>query len=135
MATHNNAAPSHKNPNNYVRNGQAIGESEAEFSARREILVDPLWVAELEPRPVLVEERTGAIDAAPGRTEDMFAVVKEKLEPFAHAGIDAEPVIGAFVVEEIRQGRRSITAIVEDEQVIDKVFNVEEDRKKKISGT
>ena len=28
LATHNNAAPSHANPNNYVRNGQALGELE-----------------------------------------------------------------------------------------------------------
>jgi arylsulfatase A len=26
MATHNNAAPSHENPNNFVRNGEALGE-------------------------------------------------------------------------------------------------------------
>jgi len=28
MATHNNAAPSHENPNNFVRNGAAVGEIE-----------------------------------------------------------------------------------------------------------
>ncbi len=33
MATHNNAAPSHKNPNNFVRNGQPVGEMEG-FSAQ-----------------------------------------------------------------------------------------------------
>ena len=32
MATHNNASPSHKNPDNFVRNGEAIGEVNA-FSA------------------------------------------------------------------------------------------------------
>lgn len=32
MATHNNAIPSHENPNNFVRNGQAVGEVNA-FSA------------------------------------------------------------------------------------------------------
>lgn len=32
MATHNNAAPSHKNPNNFVRNGKPVGELKG-FSA------------------------------------------------------------------------------------------------------
>ena len=29
MATHNNAEPSHKNPNNFIRNGEPVGEIEA----------------------------------------------------------------------------------------------------------
>jgi len=33
MATHNNASPSHKNPNNFVRNGEPVGELEA-YSAQ-----------------------------------------------------------------------------------------------------
>ncbi|MBK1825550.1 sulfatase-like hydrolase/transferase [Haloferula rosea] len=33
MATHNNAAPSHKNPNNFVRNGEPVGEMEG-YSAQ-----------------------------------------------------------------------------------------------------
>ncbi|WP_082379421.1 sulfatase-like hydrolase/transferase [Pseudalgibacter alginicilyticus] len=33
MATHNNAAPSHQNPNNFVRNGQEVGEIEG-FSSQ-----------------------------------------------------------------------------------------------------
>ena len=33
MATHNNAAPSHKNPKNFVRNGQEVGEIEG-FSSQ-----------------------------------------------------------------------------------------------------
>jgi len=33
MATHNNAAPSHKNPNNFVRNGEPVGETEG-YSAQ-----------------------------------------------------------------------------------------------------
>ncbi len=37
LATQNNAAPSHKNPNNYVRNGKAIGEVKG-FSSQ--IIVD-----------------------------------------------------------------------------------------------
>jgi len=33
MATHNNASPSHKNPNNFVRNGEPVGELEG-YSAQ-----------------------------------------------------------------------------------------------------
>ena len=33
MATHNNASPSHKNPDNFVRNGESVGEMEG-YSAQ-----------------------------------------------------------------------------------------------------
>ena len=35
MATHNNAEPSHKNPDNFVRNGKPVGELQRLLGAIR----------------------------------------------------------------------------------------------------
>lgn len=46
MATHNNAEPSHKNPNNFVRNGEAVGELIG-FSAPLVAAEATRWLSEI----------------------------------------------------------------------------------------
>ena len=46
MATHNNAEPSHKNPNNFVRNGEPVGELEG-YSAPLVATEAARWLSEV----------------------------------------------------------------------------------------
>lgn len=46
MATHNNAVPSHRNPNNFVRNGEPVGELEG-FSALLVAAEATRWLSEI----------------------------------------------------------------------------------------
>ncbi len=49
MATHNNAAPSHKNPNNFVRNGEPVGELEG-YSAQLVAAEAARWLREVRDK-------------------------------------------------------------------------------------
>ena len=49
MATHNNAAPSHKNPNNFYLNGEAIGETEG-YSAQLVAAEAGRWLKDLRDK-------------------------------------------------------------------------------------
>ena len=49
MATHNNAEPSHRNPDNFVRNGKAVGELEG-FSAPLVATEAVRWLSELRDK-------------------------------------------------------------------------------------
>ncbi|MDP0492411.1 MAG: sulfatase-like hydrolase/transferase [Verrucomicrobiota bacterium JB023] len=46
MATHNNASPSHENPDNFVRNGEAVGETEG-YSAQLVAAEAARWLKEI----------------------------------------------------------------------------------------
>ncbi|GHC61927.1 sulfatase-like hydrolase/transferase [Roseibacillus persicicus] len=49
MATHNNAAPSHKNPNNFVLNGEPLGETEG-YSAQLVAAEAGRWLKEIRDK-------------------------------------------------------------------------------------
>ena len=49
MATHNNAAPSHKNPNNFVRNGEPVGELKG-YSAPLVAAEATRWLSEIRDK-------------------------------------------------------------------------------------
>lgn len=49
MATHNNAEPSHRNPNNFIRNGEAVGELQG-FSAPLVAAEAARWLKEVRDR-------------------------------------------------------------------------------------
>ncbi len=49
MATHNNAEPSHKNPKNFVRNGEPVGELEG-YSAQLVATEAKRWLGELRDK-------------------------------------------------------------------------------------
>ena len=49
MATHNNAAPSHENPNNFVKNGQPVGETKG-YSAQLVATEANHWLKEIRDK-------------------------------------------------------------------------------------
>lgn len=49
MATHNNASPSHRNPDNFVRNGEPVGELEG-YSAQLVVTEASRWLSEIRDK-------------------------------------------------------------------------------------
>lgn len=86
MATHNNAAPSHKNPKNFVRNGEEVGEIEG-FSSQ--IIVDEAiqWLDKKEgDNPFFLEVAFHEPHEPIASPEDLV----EKYMPYAETREQAE---------------------------------------------
>ncbi len=86
MATHNNAAPSHKNPKNFVRNGQEVGEIEG-FSSQIVVNEAIQWLQKKEgDNPFFLEVAFHEPHEPIASPEDLV----EKYMPYAETREQAE---------------------------------------------
>ncbi len=74
MATHNNASPSHKNPDNFVRNGEPVGELEG-YSAQLVAGEAIHWLKDLhDPKKPFALTRSGFMNPITDRHRFTFPV-------------------------------------------------------------
>ncbi|WP_163400054.1 sulfatase-like hydrolase/transferase [Flavobacterium fluviatile] len=90
MATHNNAVPSHKNPNNFIRNGQEVGEIEG-FSSQIIVSEAIKWLDnKKDQKPFFLEVTFHEPHEPVASPEDLvqkylpFAKTREQAEYFAN---------------------------------------------------